>query len=68
MANAWAHDTAGVPSAVSSAQWQQVARDPLVQRVKEAVDGTLFDVRPVNSVKDADATVDEPDENGDGDA
>ncbi|MFQ5463898.1 MAG: DNA polymerase III subunit gamma/tau [Phycisphaerae bacterium] len=33
-------------SPVSSQQWQQVARDPAVQRVCEAVEGTLFDVQP----------------------
>ena len=31
---------------VGSKEWQRVAGDPLVERVKEAVDGTLFDVRP----------------------
>ncbi|MFQ5415165.1 MAG: hypothetical protein ACE5E6_11980, partial [Phycisphaerae bacterium] len=30
-----------------SVKWQDVAADPLVQRVRDAVDGTLFDVRPV---------------------
>jgi hypothetical protein len=52
---------------VSSAQWQQIARDPLVERVKEAVDGTLFDVRPADNVKDAGAAVGEANENGDRD-
>ncbi len=33
-------------STVSSQQWQDVARDPTVQRVCDAVEGTLFDVRP----------------------
>ena len=33
--------------AASSKQWQLVARDPLVQQVKEAVEGTLMGVRPV---------------------
>jgi DNA polymerase-3 subunit gamma/tau len=27
-------------------QWERAARDPLVQRVKAAVDGTLLDIRP----------------------
>ncbi len=30
---------------VTAEVWQRVARDPLVQRVKEAVDGTIVDVR-----------------------
>ena len=30
---------------VASEQWRRVARDPLVQRVKEAVDGTIVGVR-----------------------
>ena len=30
---------------VSSAQWERAARDPLVQRAREAVDGTLFNVQ-----------------------
>jgi DNA polymerase-3 subunit gamma/tau len=34
------------PVRVSSEQWQRVAADPLVLRVKEAVDGRLVDVRP----------------------
>ncbi|MEK7757446.1 MAG: hypothetical protein AAB385_09590, partial [Planctomycetota bacterium] len=28
------------------AEWERAARDPLVQRVKAAVDGTLLDIRP----------------------
>ncbi|MCH8966594.1 MAG: DNA polymerase III subunit gamma/tau, partial [Planctomycetes bacterium] len=32
---------------VSSTEWRKTASDPAVQRVKAAVDGTLFDVRPV---------------------
>jgi DNA polymerase-3 subunit gamma/tau len=39
-------EPAAPQSALSSAEWQRVARDPLVQRVQEAVEGTLFDVRP----------------------
>ena len=35
------------PAKLTSAQWDRVAQDPLVQRIKEAVDGTLLDVRPV---------------------
>ena len=27
-------------------EWERAARDPLVQRVKAAVDGTLLDIRP----------------------
>ena len=30
----------------SSADWERAARDPLVQRVKAAVDGTLLDIHP----------------------
>jgi len=30
-------------------EWERAARDPLVQRVKEAVEGTLFDVRPLRT-------------------
>ena len=33
-------------STISSAEWQRVARDPAVERIREAVDGMLFDVRP----------------------
>lgn len=42
-------ESAGVATSapsVSSEQWQQVARDPLVQRVKDAVEGTLMGVKP----------------------
>lgn len=35
----------------SRADWERAARDPLVQRVKEAVEGTLFDVQSVATVK-----------------
>ncbi len=42
--------TSKAPAAgVSSKDWQRAARDPTVERVREAVDGTLFDVRPVKS-------------------
>ena len=34
------------PKGAGSAAWERAARDPLVRRAKEAVDGTLFDVRP----------------------
>ncbi|MBI4717672.1 MAG: DNA polymerase III subunit gamma/tau [Planctomycetes bacterium] len=43
--------TVGEPlPAVRTADWERVARDPLVQRAREAVDGTLFDVRPARNV------------------
>ena len=32
---------------LSSRDRQRVANDPLVQKVREAVDGTLIDIRPV---------------------
>lgn len=46
------HESAGpvlapAPARLSSADWQRATEDPLVVRVKEAVDGTLLDVRPV---------------------
>jgi DNA polymerase-3 subunit gamma/tau len=37
--------------AISSAQWQCASRDPLVQKVRQAVDGTLFDVRPIGPIE-----------------
>jgi len=37
-------------SAISSEQWQRIARDPWIQRVKDAVEGTLMDVRPARAV------------------
>ena len=61
VANAASPRSADMPASLSSAEWQRVARDPLVQRVKEAVDGTLFDVRPVEPVSQADEATDEPD-------
>jgi len=36
------------PAQISAAQWAQVAKDPLVVRVTEQVEGTLFDVRPMD--------------------
>jgi DNA polymerase III gamma/tau subunit len=36
-----------VPSArVTSAEWERVSMDPLIRKVKDAVEGTLLDVRP----------------------
>ncbi len=40
------------PVNISAAQWEQAATDPLVVRVTEAVDGTLFDVRPMDDQDD----------------
>jgi len=34
------------PAKVTAADRERVARDPFVQQVKEAVEGTLFDIRP----------------------
>lgn len=47
---------------LTSAQRRAAASDPLVIRVKEAVDGTLFDVRPVAPVNPPVESVDDPDE------
>jgi DNA polymerase III gamma/tau subunit len=42
------------PQSRSPAEWERAARDPLVQRVKAAVDGTLLDIRPAEpAVADA---------------
>jgi len=53
---------------ISSEDWQRIARDPLVQRFQQAVDGTLFSARriappPSEAVEpETDADVDsEPD-------
>ncbi|MCO6439281.1 MAG: DNA polymerase III subunit gamma/tau [Phycisphaerae bacterium] len=37
---------------VSPELWERAARDPFVQRVREAVQGTLMDIRPVPRVGD----------------
>ncbi len=37
------------PAQLSSAEWERAARDSLVVKVKEAVEGTLTDVRPAKS-------------------
>jgi len=37
------------------AEWERAARDPLVQRVKAAVDGTLLDIRPAQPASAIDA-------------
>ncbi|MGB2985214.1 MAG: DNA polymerase III subunit gamma/tau [Phycisphaerae bacterium] len=39
-------DLAPPQTRLSSAEWERVAQDPFVLRVKEAVEGTLSDVRP----------------------
>ncbi len=52
-------------STASSADWQRAAGDPLVQRVREAVDGTLFDVRPAKDVNRQGASTEEAVSNGD---
>ena len=37
---------------MTSADWEKVARDPFVERVREAVEGTLFDVRPAKPISE----------------
>ena len=46
-------------SGISSEQWKQASRDPLVRKVTDAVEGTLFDVR---RVEPAEAKIDEQEE------
>ncbi|MCH9034060.1 MAG: hypothetical protein IID42_06090, partial [Planctomycetes bacterium] len=41
-------------SSVDSKVWNKVAGDPLVERVRSAVDGTLFDIRTSEDPEDAD--------------
>ena len=43
--------TQAPPQEGSRDDWDRAARDPLVQRVKEAVEGTLFDVQSVAAVR-----------------
>ena len=38
--------TAGYDEPLTSEAWQKAGRDPLVIKVRDAVDGTLFDIRP----------------------
>lgn len=45
---------------ISSEQWQRVARDPLVQQVKEAVDGTLMGIKPKQKKVSSDRNVISP--------
>jgi len=50
------------PPVQTSADWERASRDPFVMRVKEAVDGTISNVRPAaqqNSAKPASAEADE---------
>ncbi|MHC5110090.1 MAG: DNA polymerase III subunit gamma/tau [Planctomycetota bacterium] len=49
----------GTPATVSSDEWQRVARDPLVSRVRDAVDGTLFDIRLSSKSKPGPQATDE---------
>jgi hypothetical protein len=44
--------------AIRSEQWKQASRDPLVQKVTDAVEGTLFDVRRVEPPAPAEAKID----------
>jgi len=46
------------PRAVGSKEWNAVAADPLVERVRAAVDGTLFDIRPMPSDPESGAAED----------
>ena len=43
-----------VSSSVDSRVWNKVAGDPLVERVRSAVDGTLFDIRTSEDPEDVD--------------
>ena len=54
-------DLAPPPPRLSSAEWERAAQDPLVLQVKEAVEGTLLDVRPAARPTAADSAVDEAD-------
>jgi len=47
-------------STIRSADWQKVARDPSVEKIREAVDGTLFEVRPRHEGSAAQGDADEP--------
>ncbi|MHC4695811.1 MAG: DNA polymerase III subunit gamma/tau [Planctomycetota bacterium] len=47
------------PAKVTSADWEKVARDPFVERVREAVEGTLFDVRPAKRISEPEPAPDE---------
>jgi DNA polymerase-3 subunit gamma/tau len=52
--------------AISSVQWQRASRDPLVQKVRQAVDGTLFDVRPIGPIEPPPADVSENEDANEG--
>ena len=63
------HDTvhAGLappPARLSSAEWERVAGDPFLSRVKEAVDGTLRDVRRADGPGPAEAEDNEAQDRG----
>jgi DNA polymerase III gamma/tau subunit len=45
-------DSVQPAKAIGAEQWKRVASDPMVNKVKEAVDGTLFDVRASEKTKD----------------
>ena len=55
------------PPRLSSAEWERAAQDPLVLQVKEAVEGTLLDVRPAARPTAVNSTDDEADETAKGD-
>jgi DNA polymerase-3 subunit gamma/tau len=54
-----AADPPGERRPVSSADWKKVAADPFVRKVVDAVEGTLFDVRPVSGAVEPPAAEDE---------
>jgi DNA polymerase-3 subunit gamma/tau len=58
-------ETAPRPPQISSDEWQCAAQDALVMRVKEAVDGTLRDVRPIQRPNQDGAFAEEADNSND---
>ncbi len=44
---------------LTSADWDRVAHDPFVERVREAVEGTLFDVKPAKPPEQPEPSTDE---------
>ena len=53
------------PVTVGSKEWQRAAGDSLVERIKEAVEGTLFDVRPTERQPPAPSPTNDVDVNHD---
>ena len=54
--NATADGVAQRPVRLTSSQLDRVSRDPFVERVKQAVEGTILDVRPVAKPKSVEAS------------